>query len=108
RQEFAARQLAVNALTAGYSLAYYQGVFRRPEKVRILFIMNRYTPNIGESIYADDNCIYDCMAACQELGIEHQLYTHKSDIHWCSYPASLLQQIRDFQPHLLFQVNHHK
>lgn len=80
----------MSQIAENYTKEYYRKLFCHPEKIRILFIMRRFTPTVTESVYADDNCIYDCMNACQELGIEYALVTPKEKIHWLDDPCFLI------------------
>lgn len=107
-QDFKVNQSKVSQIAENYTKEYYRKLFCHPEKIRILFIMRRFTPTVTESIYADDNCIYDCMNACQELGIEYALATPKEELHWLDDPRFLQKKIIDFQPHVVFEINHHK
>lgn len=108
-EEFKRSRSAVGQLASGYNREFYCRLLRRPRELRILFIVRRYcAPRLGESIYADDNCLFDCMTACQEIGITCDLYGPKSDIHWISYKGALLKKIAAFKPHVVFEVNRHK
>lgn len=107
-KSFASARSQVEEMVSCYTKEYYRELFRDPAKLRILFVMRRYTPTLNHSVRADDNCVYDCLDACRELGVAYDLYTYKSEVQWFHYPGALLNKIIEFEPHIIFDINHHK
>lgn len=98
-EDIARKSTNINRVAQKYDKKYYKNLFSGDfHKIRILFLTSRFTTVVQ---YATR----DFMKACQDLGIQCDIFIEKTNIHRAPLHTELVNKMAEFKPNIIFLIN---